>query len=112
MWLRSVRMSTLALAFVLLVASSAAFPDDLFAQATLVPRVIQVDAMTCAELVALPREQQDRVLIYLNGYVNGMRRLTVWDERAEGAMIDRAIAACRSNPGHSALATFTRAATP
>jgi len=61
------------------------------AQMTVVPRVVHMEQIACAELLALPSERQDRLLIYFDGYVAGMRRQTTWDERVEGEMIDRAI---------------------
>ena len=41
---------------------------------TLTPRIIAVDKVKCAELLAGPNERTDRILLYYNGYVDGMRR--------------------------------------
>ena len=45
----------------------------------------------------------------VRSYVDGMRRHTVWDEVAVGAMIDRAVGYCQANPGETILSAFTRA---
>ena len=73
------------------------------------PRVFHIDKITCGEIHALPGDQRDRVLIFLDGYVSGMRRMTTWDERAQGQLIERAMQDCKANPGDSVLSAFTRA---
>lgn len=80
------------------------------AQISLRPQVIQVDKLKCDQYALLEPERRDRLMIYFNGYVDGMRRHTVWDEVAVGAMIDRAVAHCRDNPNDTILSAFTRAA--
>jgi hypothetical protein len=80
------------------------------AQVGLTPRVLQIDGLKCYELESMSPERRDRFAIYFNGYVDGMRRQTVWDEVAVGAMIDRAVGFCRANPNDSILSAFTRAA--
>ena len=85
-------------------------PGSARAQMTLTPRIIQIDTFTCGALLALPSERQDRVLIFLNGYIDGARRQTTWDERAAAGMIERALAACKADPGQSALSVFMNAA--
>ena len=80
------------------------------AQIPLVPRTLQIDTFTCAELLALPREGQDRVLIYFDGYVGGTQRKTTWDERVEGEVVDRAVDHCKVDPSATVLSAFTRAA--
>ena len=79
------------------------------AQVNLTPRVLQIDQLKCSELASITPERRDRLLIYFNGYVDGMRRHTVWDEVAVGAMIDRAVGYCQANPGETILSAFTRA---
>ena len=73
------------------------------------PQVLQIDRLKCSELASVTPERRDRLLIYFNGYVDGMRRHTVWDEVAVGAMIDRAVGYCQANPGETILSAFTRA---
>jgi len=79
------------------------------AQMSLTPRVVQVDLLTCQQLLSLSAEQRDRVLIYLNGYLDGERHATIWDERLAGERIDRALADCKSKPEKFVLRAFTEA---
>jgi len=79
------------------------------AQMSLTPQVLQIDQLKCAELLSRPEERRERVLIYFNGYVDGVRRHKTWDEVAVGAMIERAIGYCRADPAESILSAFTRA---
>src|SRR5437867_10298058 len=79
------------------------------AQMTVVPRVVHMEQLRCAELLALPNERQDRLLIYFDGYLAGMRRLTTWDERVEGEMVDRAIGYCKADPSQTVLSAFIKA---
>ena len=53
-------------------------------------------------------ERRERLLVYFNGYVDGMRRQTTWDERAVGEMIDRALGRCKADPAETILSAFTR----
>jgi hypothetical protein len=80
------------------------------AQVSLTPQVIQIDQLKCYQLSSLAPERRDRLLVYFNGYIDGMRRHTEWDEVAVGAMIDRAVGHCRDNPNDTILAVFQRAA--
>lgn len=80
-----------------------------WAQVSLTPRVIRLDTLTCAELLALSGERRDRLLIYLNGYLDGTHRASSWDERLTGERIDRGLAECKSKPGTPVLRTFADA---
>jgi hypothetical protein len=98
-------MRTLSAAFscavaTILIAASA------WAQVNLTPRVIQLDALTCGKFVSLPNDQHERLLVYLNGYFDGARRATAWDERVAAERIDRAIAECKSRPEAPLLRVF------
>ena len=73
------------------------------------PRVIQIDRVTCGEVLGLRTDLQDRLLIFLNGYVSGARNTRIWDEAVQGAMIERALASCRADGSQSALAVFMKA---
>ncbi len=84
-------------------------PERGHAQVTLTPRVIQIDQLKCAELQTVSDQTLDRLLVYFNGYVDGMRRHTVWDERQVGEMVERAVNYCKANPSESLLSAFTRA---
>jgi hypothetical protein len=90
------------------VALAVLAPDTVRAQG-LAPRLIDAGKVTCKELMSLPEERRDRFLIYLDGYINGTRNNTIWDERIEGARIDRAMADCKANPSSAVLDAFRRA---
>ena len=74
------------------------------------PRVIQIDTVTCGELLELKSDLQDRLLLFFDGYVSGARKDRVWNEAAHGALVERALATCRADPRASALGAFMRAA--
>lgn len=74
-----------------------------------IPRVIRIDTMTCGEMLALPSQESDRLLIYFDGYVNGASHRTTWDERIEGEVINRVVAECKASPSASLLGVFMRA---
>jgi HdeA/HdeB family len=80
------------------------------AQMTLTPRVIQIDQVKCSDLQSGSDQKQERLLVYFNGYLDGMRRHTVWDERKVGEMVDRALGYCKADPSETLLSAFTRAA--
>jgi len=94
----------------LALAAAYLLPGSAPAQVSLRPQIIQVDQLKCQQLASLEPERRDRLMIYFNGYVDGMRRHTVWDEVAVGAMIDRVLGHCRDNPNDTILSAFTRAA--
>jgi len=93
----------------LTLAAANFLPASAPAQVGLTPQILQIDQLKCSQLVSVAPERRDRLLIYFNGYVDGMRRHTVWDEVAVGAMIDRAVGYCQANPGETILSAFTRA---
>jgi HdeA/HdeB family len=74
-----------------------------------IPRVIEIDKLTCGEMLSSPSEIVDRLLIFFDGYVNGMSRRTTWDERVEGEVIDRVMVECRASPATPLLGVFIRA---
>jgi len=92
----------LGVAVILLVGAASA-------QVSLTPRTMNVDEFTCGELLSLSGEQRDRVLIYFNGYLDGMRKQTTWDERLTGRRIDQAIAKCQASPASTVLHVFREA---
>ena len=99
----------------ILVATCLAFgaenflPERVPAQIILTPRIIQIDQVKCAELQSISGDKLDRLLVYFNGYIDGMRRHTVWDERQVAELIDKAIGYCKADPSESVLSAFTRA---
>jgi HdeA/HdeB family len=68
---------------------------------------IEIDKFTCAELLALKGRERSAFLIYLNGYVNGLRGQKVWNMQEEGKRIDRAERECKGAPTRTALDVFT-----
>jgi HdeA/HdeB family len=104
------RVTPLLGAACLALAAANFSPESAPAQMTLTPRVLQIDKLQCAELLAGSSERTDRLLIYYNGYVDGMRRQTTWDERAAGELIERALGYCKADPAETILSAFTRAA--
>ena len=62
------------------------------------PTRIEAERFTCAELLALPSERQERALIYLTGVVDGRRQAAEFDATVAGAAIDQLVAACRTTP--------------
>ena len=80
-----------------------------WAQLSLTPQTIKLDALTCQELLSLPGERRDRLLIYLNGYLDSQQGTTTWEERLAGERIDRVVAACKSKPDALLLRVFTGA---
>jgi hypothetical protein len=93
----------------LVLAAAELMPQRAPAQVTLTPRVIQIDQVKCSELQSGSDQKQDRLLVYFNGYVDGMRRHKVWDERQVAELIERALGYCKANPGEGLLSAFTRA---
>jgi hypothetical protein len=94
----------------LALAAAELMPERAPAQMTLTPRVIQIDQVKCSDLQAGSDQKQERLLVYFNGYLDGMRRHTVWDERKVGEMVDRALGYCKADPSETLLSAFTRAA--
>jgi hypothetical protein len=79
------------------------------AQIRVTPITIQLDALTCRQLLELDGDRRDRLLIYLNGYFDGGRKTVVWDERQAAERIDRALAECKGSPEKSVLRVFANA---
>jgi len=103
------RATPVLVASCLALAAENFVPEPAPAQITLTPRVIQIDQVKCAEMQTGSDQKQERLLVYFNGYVDGMRRHTVWDERQVGAIIDRALGYCKADPTESLLSAFTKA---
>ena len=76
-------------------------------QISITPRIVQLDRFTCADLLAQEGGAQDRRLIYMNGYINGLRGQKVWDEKVEGERIDQAVRECRAAPAKPVLDVLT-----
>jgi hypothetical protein len=93
----------------LALAAAELAPDRAPAQMTLTPRVIQIDQIKCSDLQSGSDQKQDRLLLYFNGYVDGMRQQKIWDERKVAEMVDRVLGYCKADPGETLLSAFTRA---
>ena len=104
------RSASILVASCLVLAAADLKPEPVPAQVTLTPRVITIDQVKCSELHTPPDQKQERLLIYFNGYIDGMRRQTVWDEREVGELVDRALGYCKANPTETVLSAFTKAA--
>ena len=76
-------------------------------QVSITPRIVQLDRFTCADLLAQTGETRDRTLIYINGYINGLRGQNVWDEKVEGERIDQVVRECRTAPAKPVLDVVT-----
>ena len=93
----------------LTLATAELVPERAPAQVTLTPRVIQIDQIKCSDLQSGSDQRQERLLLYFNGYVDGMHKNKVWDERKVAEMIDKTLASCKANPNETLLSAFTRA---
>jgi hypothetical protein len=100
----------LVLAASWLAVSAVVTASSALAQPRLTPRLIHLDKITCAEMLALPQDTNDRLLVFFNGFISGSRQRMVWDERVEGEMIERAVDHCKANPTATVLSAFQRAA--
>jgi len=97
-------LKTLAFGVVAILAGGSAW-----AQMTVIPRTIRLDTLTCREFLSRSSEQRDHFLMYLNGYLDGARGESAWDERLSGERIDRALAECKSKPETPVLRAFADA---
>jgi hypothetical protein len=77
--------------------------------AQVIPHRIELDKFTCAELLATKDDLRFRLLVYFNGYMNGMRGQKVWNDQIEGERIDRALKECKAAPTKTALEVFASA---
>ncbi len=80
-----------------------------WAQVSLTPRSFRIDTLTCKELLSFPGEQRDHLLMYFNGYLDGVHQASTWDERLTGERIERALDTCKSKPETPVLRAFADA---
>lgn len=74
------------------------------------PRKVEINKFTCGEFSSLATgEERDRVLIYMNGYLDGTRKTAVWDAGAVGKRVDEVLRLCREDPKLTVLNAFKRA---
>src|SRR5262245_58931887 len=77
------------------------------------PRRVDLNKFSCEEFSAAGLgEERDRVLIYMNGYVDGTRKTTVWEAEKVGKRIDEVLRICKENPKLNLLDAFKRAWKP
>jgi HdeA/HdeB family len=77
------------------------------------PRRVEIGAYLCGQFSGLTiSEARDRILIYMNGYVDGSRKATHWDAEQAARRIDEVARICRDNPKLSLLEAFRRASRP
>ena len=74
-----------------------------------IPPKIELDTVTCREILALPAESQERAIIYLTGVMDGRRRAKTFDASTAGPVIDRLLASCHATPTRAVLDAFTAA---
>ena len=98
--MRAVIASSAVIMLLFAVSSSAQ-------QISITPRIVHLDRFTCAELLAREGETRDQTLIYMNGYINGLRGQKVWDEKVEGERIEKAVRECKATPAKPVLDVLT-----
>jgi hypothetical protein len=73
-------------------------------------RKFEIEKLTCDEFAAVKRpELREGLLVYMNGYLDGMRKATIWDAEVVGKRIDDALRVCTANPKSTLLSAFERA---
>ena len=74
------------------------------------PRKVEINKFTCGDFSALATgEERDRVLIYMNGYLDGTRTTAVWDAASVAARIDEVVRLCQQDPKLTLINAFKRA---
>lgn len=74
------------------------------------PRKVEINTFTCGEFSSLATgEERDRVLIYMNGYLDGTRTTAVWDAASVAARIDEVVRLCQQDPKLTLINAFKRA---
>jgi len=97
------RMATVALLAGLVLPSSAQSIE-------IPPRKVEINKFTCGEFSALASgEERDRILIYMNGYLDGTRKTAVWDAAPVGKRIDEVVRLCQQDPKLTLINAFKRA---
>lgn len=80
--------------------------------AQIFPNRVELAKYTCRQFLALDGDERFRVLIYLNGYLDGKSGAKVWDDKVIAARIDRAVDYCKATPTLPVLEAFGRAWKP
>lgn len=72
-------------------------------------RKIEITKLTCEEHSAVPRMWRESLLVYMNGYLDGTQKATIWDAELVGKRVDEAMRICAANPKSTLLDAFKRA---
>ncbi len=70
---------------------------------------IEIDKMTCREMLKMGGDERDFTMIFLHGFVSGARGETVFDGPALTAASDAVLDACIDAPEAPLLDTFSKA---
>ena len=74
------------------------------------PRKFEINKFTCGDFSALATgEERDRVLIYMNGYLDGTSKTAVWDAGSAAQRVDEVVRLCQQDPKLTLLNAFKRA---
>ena len=73
------------------------------------PTRIDLGRFTCADLLGLDAERQERLLVYLTGVMDGRRRTAGFDAEIAGKAIERLLTACRATPSLIVVDAFMAA---
>lgn len=70
----------------------------------------EINTLTCEKFAAVERpEVRERLLVYMNGYFDGMRKATTWEADVVGKRIDEVLRVCAANPNSTLFSVFQRA---
>jgi hypothetical protein len=73
-------------------------------------RKVEINKLTCEEFAAVPqRHWREEILVYMNGYLDGTKKVTTWDAELVGKRIDEVIRVCTANPKSTLFSAFERA---
>jgi hypothetical protein len=72
-------------------------------------RKVDITKFSCGEFSGVETGERDRILIYMNGYLDGTRKTTIWDAAQIGPRIDEVVRLCQEQPKLSLLDAFKRA---
>jgi hypothetical protein len=73
------------------------------------PTRLDLARFTCADLLGLDAERQERALVYLTGVMDGRRHTPGFDAEIAGKAIERLLTACRAAPSLVVVDTFMAA---
>lgn len=68
-----------------------------------------VSKVTCAELTALPEDQLNKLLFWMDGYMGGAAEDVTYDDARLQANIDAALSTCAETPDASVMDLLDKA---